>query len=108
MAADQVAREYSGVSVREFIKYINTLVAKKILPQELKAEYTIEEWSFKNFVHQIQKGPIKEVLTKDADVGDYIDDFVKSDAPQFKGKSKEKRKEMAIAAYYAKKESLET
>ena len=105
MAADQVAREYSGVSVREFIRYINTLVAKKILPQELRAEYTIEEWSFKDFVHQIQKGPIKEVLDKDADVGDYIDDFVKSDAPQFKGKSKEKRKEMAIAAYYAKKES---
>ena len=43
MAADQVAREYRGVSVREFIKYINTLVAKKILPQELKAEYEIEE-----------------------------------------------------------------
>mgnify|MGYP001307500556 FL=1 len=33
------------------------------------------------------------------DAGDYIKDFQKSDAPQFKGKSKEKRKEMAIAAY---------
>ena len=108
MAADKVAREYSKVSVREFIKYINKLVAKKILPQELKAEYEIEEWSFKDFVHQIQKGPINEVLAKDADMGDYIDDFVKSDAPQFNGKSKEKRKEMAIAAYYAKKESLKT
>ena len=59
-------------------------------------------------MHQIQKGPIKEVLAKDADMGNYIDDFVKSDAPQFNGKSKEKRKEMAIAAYYAKKESLKT
>ena len=61
--------------------------------------------TFKNFVNQIQKGPIKEVLDKDADMGDYIDDFAKSDAPQFNGKSKEKRKEMAIAAYYAKNES---
>ena len=61
-----------------------------------------EEMTFKDFVNQIQKGPIKEVLAKDADMGDYIDDFAKSDAPQFKGKSKEKRKEMAIAAYYAK------
>ena len=103
-AADEVARGYSGVNTREFIKYINTLVAKKVLPQELKAEYIKEEWSFKDFVHQIQKGPINEVLAKDADMGDYIDDFVKSDAPQFKGKSKEKRKEMAIAAYYAKNE----
>jgi hypothetical protein len=46
-----------------------------------------------------------EVLSKDADQGDYIDDFVNSDAPQFKGKSKEKRKEMAIAAYLSKNES---
>ena len=48
----------------------------------------------------------KEVLGKDADQGDYINDFVKSDAPQFKGKSKEKRKEMAIAAYLSKNESM--
>ena len=39
-----------------------------------------------------------EALPKNADQGDYIDDFEKSDAPQFKGKSKEKRKDMAIAA----------
>jgi hypothetical protein len=31
---------------------------------------------------------------------DYIKDFQKSDAPQFKGKSDEKRKQMALAAYY--------
>jgi len=33
-----------------------------------------------------------------ADMGDVIKDFQDSDAPQFKGKSKEKRREMAIAA----------
>ena len=47
-----------------------------------------------------------EVLPDNADQGDYIDDFEKSDAPQFKGKSKEKRKDMAIAAYLSKNESL--
>jgi hypothetical protein len=47
-----------------------------------------------------------EALPKNADQGDYIDDFEKSDAPQFKGKSKEKRKDMAIAAYLSKNESL--
>ena len=41
---------------------------------------------------------LNEKLDKNSDMGDYIDDFQKSDAPQFKGKSKEKRKEMAIAA----------
>ena len=47
-----------------------------------------------------------EALPKNADQGDYIDDFAKSDAPQFKGKSKEKRKDMAIAAYLSKNESV--
>jgi len=40
-------------------------------------------------------------------MGDYIDDFQKSDAPQFKGKSKEKRKDMAIAAYLDKNEEVD-
>lgn len=31
-------------------------------------------------------------------MGDVVKDFYKSDAPQFKGKSKEKRRQMAIAA----------
>ena len=35
---------------------------------------------------------------KKADMGEVIDDFYDSDAPQFKGKSKEKRRQMAIAA----------
>jgi hypothetical protein len=48
-----------------------------------------------------------EALPKNADQGDYIDDFQKSDAPQFKGKSKEKRKDMAIAAYLSKNEAYQ-
>ena len=228
LAADKIARERL-INTRDFIKYINKLVAKKILPQQLKAEYemkeakssyqklrdfdksrtaagkkpifkdkkvkfikmkkkgqmtimnvpsdevdkyikkgyTTEELSFKDFVNQIQEvrqdkdiddkkgtqpakyyagdmakstknkrdahfkskksGPAPgdasaktklsvhtkkfrqmfgEVLPDSADMGDYIDDFEKSDAPQFKGKSKEKRKEMAIAAYLSKNESM--
>ena len=166
MAADQIARDHQGVNTREFIKYINKLVAKKILPQQLKAEYQREEWSFKEFVQQLQEkqdpdikdkegtqpakyhkglskstkqrrdahikakksGPAPgdadaktkpsvhtkkfkqmygEALPKDADMGDYIDDFQKSDSPQFKGKSEKKRKEMAIAAYLSRNESVD-
>ena len=40
-----------------------------------------------------------EKLDKDSDAGDYVKDFRKSDAPQFKGKSKKKKQQMAIAAY---------
>lgn len=45
---------------------------------------------------------LQEVLSKDASAGDWISDFVNSDNPKFKGKSKEQRKQMALAAYYAK------
>ena len=45
-----------------------------------------------------------EKLGKNSDMGDYIDDFKDSDAPQFKGKSQEKRKKMAIAAFLSKNE----
>ena len=50
---------------------------------------------------------IKEKLGKNADVGDYIDDFRKSDAPQFKGKSDKKIRDMAVAAYLDKKDKNE-
>jgi hypothetical protein len=46
---------------------------------------------------------INEVMSKDASAGDWIHDFVHSDNPKFAGKSKAKRKEMALAAYYSKK-----
>jgi len=44
-------------------------------------------------------------LGKNADAGDYVKDFAKSKAPQFKGKSKAKRRQMAIAAYLDKRDS---
>ena len=44
-------------------------------------------------------------LGKDADAGDYVKDFQKSDAPQFKGKSKDKRRKMAVAAFLAQRRS---
>ena len=49
-------------------------------------------------------GQIKEKLPKDADAGDYVKDFRKSKAPQFKGKSDKKIQKMAIAAYLDSKE----
>ena len=46
---------------------------------------------------------LTEKLDPKSDVSVWIKDFIESDAPQFKGKSKEKRKEMAIAAWYSAK-----
>ena len=47
-----------------------------------------------------------EKLDKDADIGDYVKDFKKSDAPQFRGKSMKKRHKMAVAAYLSRNEAL--
>ena len=50
---------------------------------------------------------INEVLGKNEPAGAWISDFVHSDNPKFAGKSKEKRKQMALAAYYAKQKNEE-
>jgi hypothetical protein len=42
---------------------------------------------------------LEEKLKPSMGAGEYVEDFYKSDAPQFKGKSKKKRQKMAIAAY---------
>jgi hypothetical protein len=46
---------------------------------------------------------LAEVLRKNSKIGTYIKDFYKSNAPQFKGKSKDERRKMAIAAYLNEK-----
>ena len=46
---------------------------------------------------------VEEKLTKKSSVEKHIEDFKDSDAPQFKGKSQEKRRKMAVAAYLSKK-----
>ena len=52
-------------------------------------------------------GQVREKLDKDSDAGDYVKDFRKSDAPQFKGKSDKKKQKMAIAAYLDSKEEVD-
>jgi|14_taG_2_1085336.scaffolds.fasta_scaffold07858_3 hypothetical protein len=47
---------------------------------------------------------LAEKLGKDADLGDHIEDFTKSDAKQFQGKSKKKIRQMATAAFLNKEE----
>jgi hypothetical protein len=49
---------------------------------------------------------IEEKLDPSMGAGAYIKDFQKSDAPQFKGKSKEKKRMMGIAAYMAAKKGM--
>jgi len=54
----------------------------------------------------VKEETLDEKLNMDkASMGDVIKDFKKSDAPQFKGKSAEKRREMAIAAKLSNEET---
>jgi len=57
---------------------------------------------FINYAQGMKEEVIDEVLTKSTTAGETIHDFVHSKNPKFAGKSKEKRKQMALAAYYAK------
>jgi hypothetical protein len=73
-------------------------LARKAMQKKMKEEYNIE-------ITEEQAADLCDTASLDekmdmtkADMGDVIKDFKKSDAPQFAGKSDEKRREMAIAA----------
>ena len=51
--------------------------------------------SFSSFAKQ----PLEEKLKVSDGLGAWIDDFQKSDAPQFKNADKEKRRDMAICRW---------
>ena len=99
----EIDMELKGIDNNTKMVTFNIIHPKEIFGNEVKLAFKV-----------LSRGPfmatdtskINEILGKDADQGDYIDYFEKSDAPQFKGKSKEKRKDMAIAAYLSKNESL--
>jgi len=56
-----------------------------------------------NLLHRDSKmTSMEEKLTKSSSVEDHVDDFKKSNAKQFKGKSLEKIKQMALASFLSK------
>lgn len=74
---------------------------KRLGSDEMKK---ISKSSADRIVYNKEEVELDEKLTSKTPMGTYIKDFQKSDAPQFKGKSQEKRREMAIAAKLAKEE----
>jgi len=51
---------------------------------------------------KVEDEPVAEKLTKSSSVEDHIDDFKDSDAKQFKGKSNDKKIQMAVASFLSK------
>lgn len=84
-------------------------VIKKLLNEEMgkistKDPKKAEELAKKGLdVELTTEERLAEILRKNSKIGDYIKDFYKSDAPQFKDKSKDERRKMAIAAYLNEK-----
>ena len=74
------------------------LVSERTAPAERKK--VRNNMDFKVLLETIDR--LDEKITKDTPMGDVIDDFQKSKAPQFKGKSQEKRRQMALAAKLSK------
>jgi hypothetical protein len=68
-------------------------------PKKLAQKYT-------RFYNPVFESSLFEKLNPKDDVSVWIKDFQESDAPQFKEKSKEKRRKMAIAAWTSAKEDL--
>lgn len=91
----------------------NQVMAEKIAARLEDMRVDVAQSMFKESVELTEEQQIdealNEVLSKDASAGEWIKDFVDSDNPKFEGKSKDKRKQMALAAYYAKQknESIE-
>jgi len=62
---------------------------------------------FEAAIEMISEQALDEVLKKSDSAGKWISDFVHSDNPKFKGKSKKQRMKQALAAYYAKQRNEE-
>lgn len=109
-----------GENDMDVSSYPNMIVKRVTFDQYVKivGDYLRSEELSTSAMSKMKKGVIDKEITKDsyfehlsnqlaekippgASVDYYIKDFSKSNAPQFKGKSQAKRKEMAIAAHYA-------
>ena len=79
-------------------KYKNDAQRRAVHAAKAKKEST---GNYKSKLGKVLESKLAEKLTVADGVEAWIKDFQASNAPQFQGKSKEKRKEMALAAFRA-------
>lgn len=83
---------------KDKITHKDVLVGRGVLAKE-EEELDLES---------LTEEELEEVLKKSQPAGEWIKDFVHSDNPKFAGKSKKKRMQMALGAYYTKQKNEET
>lgn len=86
---------------KESVKELS-LSMKSLSKTGLNKNVSKDKDKIKKDLQKLKKG-LKEKLSVSDGMGAWVDDFQKSDAPQFKGKSDKERREMAIAAYLSAK-----
>jgi|GEM_PF-3199693 len=94
---------------REYTNYgqdpLKVKLALGAIYSALKNDWNLTDTEAKRLALEIEDKGSKEiaaeVITKKTPAGEIISDFQKSKNKKFKGKSKEKRKEMALGAYYS-------
>jgi hypothetical protein len=85
--------------------HVKGTVAHVVTDEDEHGKPVIDKWKLKRHDKYVSEDveDLEEVLNPSMGAGEYVKDFEKSDAPQFKDKSKEKRQQMAIAAYLSAK-----
>jgi len=96
-------KEYEALS--RIKRSSNTKAALARLGRQVKMKAQSREMGAAKAIDRLAKEEVEleEKLKPSMGAGEYVSDFKKSDAPQFQGKSKEKRRQMAIAAYLSAK-----
>lgn len=96
---EQILQDLYGRSdiPREVMRLFISKLQESIISEDWEEKGLYESIVEAELIHQMD-----EKITKKTPMGDVVKDFYKSDAPQFKGKSKEKRRQMAVAAKLSK------
>lgn len=107
--AQNVAKKIKGATVHKEEVEMQEQAPVAPVPDRKYIKGTPEHKAYKATKKPINGMPtnkVQEVLSPEMGAGEYIKDFQKSDAPQFKGKTQEKRRMMGIAAYMAAKKGM--
>ena len=103
---DEISRDLARRYIRKIADKTNTgeLSTKEVMKRRpgvnLAGKKAYPGIAGEPKVRATESVELEEKLKASSDMGTWIKDFKKSDAPQFKGKSQEKRRQMAIAAKY--------
>lgn len=103
--------EMCGTSIRSTMKNLDEESFEDLMGwfdkniyDMLKKKTSNASTSLSETIFELVEEVLNEKLKASDGAGEYVKDFYKSDAPQFKGKSKKKRREMAVAAYLQDKD----